>query len=122
MVPLGLALVALLALGVGLGLACLNVVNRDVEHLMAFVTRAGMFLSPVMWSLHQVPASRADIIDTLLLNPVAVPITMVRNGIIGLPLGVEPRHVIYSVAFSVGSFLVGTMVFKRYEATAVKKI
>ncbi|MEE3242923.1 MAG: ABC transporter permease, partial [Candidatus Thermoplasmatota archaeon] len=32
MVPLGLILVSMLALGVGLLLACLNAVNRDIEH------------------------------------------------------------------------------------------
>ena len=57
MVPLGLILVSMLALGVGLLLACLNTVNRDIEHLFRFVTRAGFFLSPVMWTIEMVPKS-----------------------------------------------------------------
>ena len=121
-VPVGLALVTLLALGVGLGLACLNVVNRDVEHLFKFITRAGMFLSPVMWTVHMVPSSRAGAIDLLMLNPMVVPITMIRNGIGGMPLGIELQHVLYSVGFCIVSFLLGAMVFVRYEATSVKKI
>lgn len=122
MVPVGLVLAGLLALGVGLGVACLNVVNRDVEHFFRFLIRAGLFLSPVMWSLDRVPPNRAAILDVLLLNPLAVPITMVRNGIDGRALGLQAGHVTYSVAFCLVSFVVGTMVFKRYEAGVVKKI
>ena len=54
MVPLGLILVSMLSLGVGLLLACLNAVNRDIEHFFRFVTRAGFFLSPVMWTIEMV--------------------------------------------------------------------
>ncbi len=122
MVPLGLVLAALLALGVGLGTACLNVVNRDVEHFFRFLTRAGLFLSPVMWTLEKIPQSRASLRDILILNPLAVPITMVRNGIDGRPLPVSPGQVAYSVIFCIGSFLIGSMIFKRFEARVVKKI
>jgi lipopolysaccharide transport system permease protein len=122
MVPLGLLLAALLALGVGLGTACLNVVNRDVEHFFRFLTRAGLFLSPVMWTLEKIPATRGSLRDYLALNPLAVPITMVRNGIDGRPLPVGGGMVAYSVIFCVGSFLIGSMIFKRFEATVVKKI
>jgi ABC-2 type transport system permease protein len=122
MIPAGLALVMLFALGVGMGLACLNVVNRDIEHFMQFVTRAGMFLSPVMWTVAMIPPTRSGIIDLLLLNPMVVPITMVRNGISGQPLGIAPIHIAYSVGVCLFAFLAGTMIFKRFEAAAVKKI
>jgi lipopolysaccharide transport system permease protein len=122
MIPAGLALVMLFGLGVGMGLACMNVVNRDIEHFMQFVTRAGMFLSPVMWTVAQIPASKARIFDLLLLNPVVVPLTMVRNGVSGQPLGISPAQIAYSVAICLVSFLAGTMIFKRFEAVAVKKI
>lgn len=122
MVPAGLGLAALLAVGLGLGVACMNVVNRDIEHLFRFLTRAGMFLSPVMWSLDQVPRSRAAMIDVLLMNPLAVPITMVRNGIDGRPIGLGTGEVTYSVAFCLLSFFLGAMIFKKFEADVVKKI
>ena len=121
MVPAGLLLSVALALGIGLGMACLNVVNRDVEHLFKFITRAGMFLSPVMWTV-DMPRSRSGLLDVLFFNPMAVPITMVRNGVEGRPLGVEPEYVAYSVAFCVVSCFLGAMIFKRFEAGVVKKI
>jgi len=123
MVPLGLILAALLALGIGLGVACLNVVNRDVEYFFRFLTRAGFFLSPVMWRLEHIPPGRAALRGILLFNPVALPITMVRSGIDGTGLKVIPNlFIVYSVVVCVGSFLVGSMIFKRYEARLVKNL
>ena len=46
----------------------------------------------------------------------------VRNGIDGRPLPVSPGQVAYSVIFCIGSFLIGSMIFKRFEARVVKKI
>lgn len=121
MVPVGLALAAMLSLGVGLGMACLNVVNRDVDYFFRFLMRAGFFLSPVMWTV-ELAGSRARALDYLLLNPIAVPISMVRNGITGQPLHISAGHVAYSVGFCLLSFFVGVAVFKRFEATVVKKL
>lgn len=121
MVPLGLILTALLALGVGLAMACLNVVNRDVDYFFRFVIRAGFFVSPVMWTV-EMAGSRAKALDSLLLNPMAVPITMVRNGIDGHGLPMGRGFIVFSIACCVLSFLVGSMIFKRFEASVVKKL
>jgi ABC-type polysaccharide/polyol phosphate export permease len=122
MVPLGLIMTSLLALGIGLGMACLNVINRDIEHFFRFIIRAGFYLSPVIWTIDMVPKSRAALSTFMFLNPITVPITMVRNGIDGRELGIDLIYVTYSVAFCILSFLLGTMVFKRFEADVVKKI
>ncbi len=119
MVPLGLILVSMLALGIGLLLACLNAVNRDIEHFFRFVTRAGFFLSPVMWTVEMVSANA---LKYILFNPMVVPITMIRNGIDGRSLGIESLYVTYSILFCTISLLLGCMVFKYYEAGVVKKL
>ena len=49
-IPVGVFLSALLALGLGMMFAPLNCAQRDVQHFMRFVTRAGFFVSPVMWT------------------------------------------------------------------------
>ena len=119
MVPLGLILVSMLSLGVGLLLACLNTVNRDIEHFFRFVTRAGFFLSPVMWTVEMVSANA---LKYILINPMVVPITMIRNGIDGKSLGIESLYVTYSILFCTISLLLGCMVFKYYESGVVKKL
>jgi ABC-type polysaccharide/polyol phosphate export permease len=122
MMPFGLALACLLGLGAGLALACLNVVNRDVEHLMKFITRAGVFLSPVLWTIEMAPTSRAALVHYVQYNPMTLPITMVRDGVAGNapPLGVLP--VVTAVAVPVLVFFAGAAIFKRYEAQVIKKL
>ncbi len=122
MIPIGLFLASSLALGIGLLLAPLNVVNRDIEHLFRFITRAGFFLSPVMWTIDMIPASRASVMEYLLLNPMVVPITMVRNGIEGEALTIDLFYILYSFAFCFCSLLLGTTVFKRFESEVIKKL
>lgn len=120
MIPAGLLLAGLLALGLGLAFATLNVVLRDVEHIFKFIVRAGLYLSPVMWTIEMIPPSRQG--DYVFYNPMAVPITMVRNGVRGEPLGIDPAFVGYSVAMCIGVFLLGVIVFQRFEAAVVKKL
>ncbi len=122
MIPIGLFLASSLALGIGLLLAPLNVINRDIEHLFRFITRAGFFLSPVMWTVDMIPASRASIMEYLLLNPMVVPITMVRKGIEGEALTIDFFYVIYSFVFCLTSLLLGAIIFKRFESEVIKKI
>ncbi len=119
-VPVGLVLTALFAMGLGLSLACLNVVFRDAEFILRFVVRAGFYLSPVMWTFHMVPKTRASV--AILLNPMSVPITLVRNGIDGSRLGISSGWVLYSVAVCIGMFLVGVCIFQRHEAGVVKSL
>jgi lipopolysaccharide transport system permease protein len=121
MVPLGLLLLWMLALGAGLGLACLNVVNRDVGHLFGFLVRVGLYISPVLWTV-EMGRGKGAVMDYLLLNPTAVPITMIRNGITGQGLSVSPGQIAWSVACCVLAFVVGAMVFQRYEARVIKKL
>ncbi len=121
MVPLGLILLGMLALGAGLALACLEAVNRDVGHLATIVVRAGLYLSPVLWTVEMAQA-KGGAINYLLLNPAAVPMTMIRNGITGHKLPISPGQIAWSVACCVVTFVVGAMIFQRFEARVIKKL
>ena len=120
MVPLGLILVSSLGLGLGLMFSGLNTLNRDIEHLFRVITRAGLFLSPVMWTVKMLPESRQSMIEYLMLNPMVVPISMIRSGFDGTELGIDSFYIIYSVVFCLTSLVLGSMIFKHYEATVVK--
>jgi homopolymeric O-antigen transport system permease protein len=119
-VPAGLMFMALFGMGMGLALAPLNVVFRDAEFIIRFVVRAGFYLSPIMWTFHMVPKSRASV--AILINPLSVPITMVRNGIDGSPLGIANHWVVYSCAVCTAMFAAGVCIFQRYEAGVVKSL
>jgi len=119
-VPAGLLFMALFGMGMGLALAPLNVVFRDAEFILRFIVKAGFYLSPVMWTFHMVPKSRASV--AILINPVSVPITMVRNGIDGSHLGIPTHWVVYSMAVCTAMFVFGVCIFQRYEAGVVKSL
>ncbi len=121
-VPFGLLLVALFSAGISLGFSCMNVVNRDVEHFFKFVVRAGLYISPVLFTLDMIPKSRSAAVEYILLNPMSVPITLVRNGFTGQPFPVDVGYLVYAIAACVGTFVVGAMVFQRCEAGVIKKI
>ena len=118
----GLMISAILALGLGLMLAPLNAVHGDIAHLFQFITKAGFFLSPVMWTLRMIPDSKNDLAQYVFLNPMVVPLEMMRCGLDGSNLGISQSWIIYSVAFAFTSLLFGVIVFMRTESKAVKYI
>ena len=118
----GLSISAVMALGIGLMLAPLNAVHGDIAHLFQFITKAGFFLSPVMWTLRMIPASRSDMLDYVLLNPMVVPLEMMRCGVDGSEFQIEGMWVAYSIGFALASLLLGVIVFIQTESKAVKYI
>src|SRR3982751_6380164 len=71
--------------GLALVAACLNVVFRDVEHVLAAALLPWFFVTPILWSA-QTLGDRADRHQTLLdvlhwVNPVAPPIFAIRDAI-----------------------------------------
>ena len=121
-VPIGMALITMLALGLGMGTAGYNVLNRDIEHFSRFVIRAGMYVSPVMWTVHTLAETRAAALKYLLLNPVAVPMTLIGDGVMGRTPALGWGHFAYAVAFAVLALLWGLATFRRMEGVVVKKL
>ena len=117
----GLSISAVLALGIGLMLAPLNAVHGDIAHLFQFITRAGFFLSPVMWTL-RMTKGRGALADYVFLNPMVVPLEMMRCGVDGSTLAISGNWIAYSVGFALVSLLLGVIVFMRTESKAVKYI
>ena len=118
----GLVISAILALGLGLMLAPLNAVHGDVAHLFQFITKAGFFLSPVMWTLRMIPEGRNDLSQYVFLNPMVVPLEMMRCGGDGSNLGISQMWITYSIAFAFTSLLLGVIIFMKTESKAVKYI
>jgi ABC-type polysaccharide/polyol phosphate export permease len=116
-IPLAVLFVGFVA-GLALLAACLNVLFRDVEHVLAAALLPWFFLTPVLWWFAQLPA-KAQRHHTLLAvlrwgNPVTPPISAVRDAIW---LGHAPRlaDVVYLVLAALVSLALGALVFRAAD-------
>mgnify|MGYP001211406053 CR=1 FL=1 len=120
LVPIAIFMSGVLAFGVGMMFAPLNCINRDFEHLFRFITRAGFFLSPVMWTIDLVATKRGLISEFVMYNPMVVPLTLIRDGVAGNPPSIDLFWISYSILFTVISWVIGSYIFERNQAAAVK--
>ena len=58
--------------------------------------------------------------EAALWNPMVLPITMVRHGLEGKFVELPPEIILSSVISAIVIYLVGTIVFSKYERGAVK--
>lgn len=108
--PLLILLALLLALGVGLWAAALNVRYRDVRYLLPFVLQAWLFASPVAYSLELVPDEWRLLYG---LNPLVGVIQGFRWAILGSE---APGVLLLSASIiGVAAIVGGAMYFRRTE-------
>ena len=101
------------ALGVGLWLAALNALYRDVKHVMPFLIQFWMFASPVVYSTSVVPAKWRALYG---LNPMTGVIEGFRWSLAGK--GEAPGMMFaISAAIVVAIFIGGLAFFQRMETT-----
>jgi ABC-type polysaccharide/polyol phosphate export permease len=116
-VPLVVVFAAFVA-GLALLVACLNVLFRDIEHILAAALLPWFFLTPVLWSLTSLPEraqSHQKLLDVLRWgNPVAPPIYAVRDA---LWSGHLPRlaDVVYLVIAATIALVLGGLVFRAVD-------
>jgi len=120
-IPLGILMAGILALSIGMMVAPLNCIQGDVSHFMRFVTRAGFFLSPVMWTA-EMALEKGSWGAAALWNPVSVPITMVRHGLEGKALDLPSEYIISSIILTILFWIIGSMVFCKFERGSVKHL
>jgi lipopolysaccharide transport system permease protein len=112
-----LAALICLTLGIALVLATANVFFRDVEHLTSVLFLPWFFLTPILYSLEQLPgaAEHSWLIDLLRYgNPVTPYVESLRGAVLE---GVVVGPVMLAYVFLAGPALalIGLAVFLRYE-------
>jgi lipopolysaccharide transport system permease protein len=116
-IPLALLFAAFVA-GVALVVACLNVILRDIEHILAAVLVPWFFLTPILWSVASLSphaASHHKLLELLRWgNFIAPPIDAVRDPIW---LGRVPRaaDLIYLAVAAAAALALGAFVFNRVD-------
>jgi lipopolysaccharide transport system permease protein len=108
-------LFAALVTGVALLVACLNVLFRDVEHILAAGLLPWFFVTPILWRFADLPAKAQGhhaLLEVLRWgNFVAPPIYAVRDA---LWLGAAPRtaDVVYLAVAAIVALAVGALLFR----------
>lgn len=100
----------LLATGVGLLLAAMNLFYRDIQYLTNLLLMLWMYLTPVVYPLSLVPAKYAWLYK---LNPMVGIMEGYRSAIFGYPF--EWSIILWAAAVSLSVFLFGFWVFKSSE-------
>ncbi len=113
----GAVLMAALVLGVGLLLAPLVVLVRDLERVVRIALRLGFYATPVIFAVSDVPGRLSTLFA---LNPLAGVIELNRAGFSAGP--VHWSHVGVSAVAAVVLLVVGWTVFARLERTVLKEI
>jgi lipopolysaccharide transport system permease protein len=111
LLPLAILLQLACLTGLGLLTAGLNVVYRDVEHVLAIALRLGFYLTPSFYPVAYVPSGWRDL---YLLNPTAAIIEIYRRTL--AEGGPVPVRVWASTAVtSLALLLLGGWLFRRLE-------
>ena len=116
-IPLAVVFAAFVG-GLALLVACLNVLFRDVEHILTAALLPWFFLTPILWSVSTLPdkaKSHHALLDALRwVNPVAPPIFAVRDALWSGSLP-RPADVLYLVAAAAIALLAGALVFRAVD-------
>jgi len=115
--PALLILAVMTALGLGLWLAALNAMYRDIRYTVPFLVQLGMFVSPVIYDTSNFLPKLPVWAQTLyMLNPMAGVIQGFRWALLDAPMP-APGLVAASFVGVVLVFLGGAFYFRRMERT-----
>jgi lipopolysaccharide transport system permease protein len=112
LLPIWVALIAALALGVGLVTAALTVSYRDVQYILPVFTQMLLYASPVAYPASEVPAEWRS---AYFLNPLAPLLEGFRWSLFGTTTPPPWGSVGYAAAVAAGVLLWGAFAFKRME-------
>ncbi len=109
--PLWIALVLLMALGIGLCAAALTVQYRDIQYIVPFVLQMLNYASPIAYPLKYV---KPWLLPYYMLNPVTILINGFDWCLLGTPAP-SALSVAYATVIAAAVFVAGAFSFKRME-------
>ena len=116
--PLILALLFLLVLGIALPLSVLNVKYRDTEYIWMVIVHAGFFLTPIFYQFDMMPVQVQNVLQ---FSPMVQIVTMAHHVVL---YGTLPSAT--SILYAVGSIsvitTVGYLIFRKYQAKIVEDV
>jgi lipopolysaccharide transport system permease protein len=110
-------LTVMLATGVGMAVAAINVRFRDAQHVVPVALQLLMFASPVIYSSQMVPPAWRRL---YMLNPLAGLVEGFRAAVLGLPLPTEALTV--SAVVTTALLTVTFLMFRRMETAFADQV
>ena len=117
LLPVSMLCSIMMAQGIGMMTASIQVRIRDTKQVVDLVLRAAFFLSGVFFGAEHIPPEH---LDTFLLNPIAVFLEMARAAVLGDASLLTMEQIIRSISIAVFSFILGSIIFIQTERKAVK--
>lgn len=111
--PFFLLLAIITALGFGLWLSALNVLYRDVNYILPFLTQIWLLVTPVAYAAKEIP-SRWQMIYAL--NPMVGVVEGFRWALLGTQT-LQWNVLAISVLISLSLLITGALYFRRMERT-----
>ena len=124
LIPFWMFVITFTGWGMGLLIAPISCKIPDVLNIVNFLVRAGFFLSPVMWTYDMFSSRFGDGWHAVVahLNPTVVPITGMRDALLGEPTAIPTYAYAMCFGFALGSYILGTIVFERKAHAAVVNV
>jgi lipopolysaccharide transport system permease protein len=119
LLPLWIAILLMLSLGVGMWTAALTVSYRDVQYILPVVMQMLLYGSPVAYTAAYAATRIHDKLPPLfarlfLLNPLSTPLEGFRWSLLGVGQ-IDWPYALYATAASTVFFIGGTYAFKKME-------
>lgn len=122
--PVAMLIQAVLLTGLGLALAPIALLYKDVERVIRLVLRMMFFLSPVLYGIHDVEkrvGGSGLLADLYILNPFAGIFDLYRTAFFADSWSGWPALTVSIVAAPL-MLVIGALVFRRYERAVLKEI
>lgn len=113
--PVGIFQISLLAVGLGLILACTSVRVRDIQHVSRLLLQLWMFATPIIYPMSMLPSEFHRLIS---LNPMSPIVEGFRIAFFNVGHW-DPFSMVWSWAVTLAVFVIGLFSFSRTEITLV---
>ncbi len=117
-VPVGLILFVVFILGIIKLLAVAGVFFRDLKYIVPVLMQATFFMSPIAYTIEQMPKKFQIIIA---LNPIYYFLEIIRRPIVHGKMP-EVELIMICLIISISSFLIGRVFLKKFENKVIFKL
>ena len=112
--PIPIIILLILAIGIGMILATLSVFFKDIEYVYEVFCMILFYMTPIFYHADQLKLSSGFIGMCLKANPLYSITEMFRCAVLYGRM-FTMSHLIYSLAFSLGVFVIGFFVFYKKQ-------